>query len=172
LQAELKAWDDWAMERAIRVFDKPKDELFIAEMAMADINAAAVKQYAPELLARYECDRSFRQSVDLKLRYAAGNVALVYYQEMAEAHKAAIRAFREEIEKLTDAGMLDPLVPLEDQFRLHPERRPIVQAVRERISAGKEAALEKVRAGGSDQMDKEYRFVFQRLRTEAAQPRQ
>jgi chorismate mutase len=89
----------------------------------------------------------------------------------AEAHKAAILEFRAELDKLTAAGTLDRLVPLEDQYRLHPERRQIVQSAWDRVSAGEQAALAKAQADGSSMLDKEYQFAFQLIRGEAAQRR-
>jgi hypothetical protein len=135
------------------------------------LNARAVKQYAPELLDRYYSDTAFRQRVDLRLQYTNEHVALAYYQGQAETHKAAIRAFQAELEKLAAAGKLDKLTPLEDQYRVHPERRRIVQAAWDRVSANEQTALAKSQAEGSSKLDKEYQFAFQLIRGEAAQQR-
>jgi thymidylate synthase len=135
------------------------------------LNTSAVKQYAPELLARYGSDAAFRQSVDLRLQYTNENVAFAYYQGQAEAHKAAILAFQSELEKLSAAGKLDKLTPLLDQFQQHPERRQIVQSVWDRISVEEQAGVEKAKAEGSSKLEKEYQFAFQLIRGEAAQQR-
>jgi hypothetical protein len=171
LQADLKAWDDWAIQRATHIHDTSGDRLYPRATQLAALNTSAVKQYAPELLDRYNTDAAFRQRVDLRLQYADEHVALAYYQGLAEAHKAAILEFRAELDKLTAAGTLDRLVPLEDQYRLHPERRQIVQSVWDRVSAGEQAALAKAQAEGSSMLGKEYQFVFQLIRGEAAQQR-
>ncbi|HEY7585234.1 MAG TPA: hypothetical protein VH866_01850 [Candidatus Deferrimicrobiaceae bacterium] len=168
VQAELKAWDDWAVQRATSIFDKPEDPLYPASMERAILNTDAVKEYAPELLARYESDPSFRQRVDLRLRYATEVAALDYYQLQADAHKAAVLSYQAELEKLAAAGSLDRLVPLEEQLRLHPERRQLVQAVRERISAEEEAALEKAWAAGGARLREEFQYVFRLIRGEAS----
>jgi hypothetical protein len=173
LQAELKRWDDWAIQRAAHLNGRPHDSWMAQPQAteLVLLNANAVKQYAPELLARYNSDTAFRQSVDLRLQYTNEHVALAYYQGLAEAHKAAILAFQAELEKLAAAGTLDKLVPLEDQYRLHPERRQIVQSVWDRVSANEQTALAKAQAEGSSKLDKEYQFAFQLIRGEAAQQR-
>jgi hypothetical protein len=171
LQAELKTWDDWAMQRAAEVYGKPNDKLFPQATELAVLNTDAVKQYTPELLGRYNTDAVFRQRVDMRLQYATQHVALAYYQGLAGAHKAAIRAFNAELEKLAATGRLDERVSLEDQYRLHPERRQIVQSVWDRISADEDIALEKARADGNGQLDKEYQFVFQLIRGESAPQR-
>jgi hypothetical protein len=111
----------------------------------------------------------FRQSVDLRLQYTDEHVALAYYQGLAEAHKAAILEFHAEIDQLTAAGKLDRLTPLEEQYRLHPERRQLVQSAWDRASADEQAALTKAQADGNAKVDKEYQFVFQLIRGQAAQ---
>lgn len=171
VRAEMKAWDDWAVQRATHIFDKPEDPLYPADMERAALNTVAVKEYAPELLARYESDALFRQGVDRRLRFATEKAALDYYQGQADAHKAAVLAYRTELEKLAAAGKLDRLVPLEEQYRLNPERRQLVQAVRERISAEEEASLEKARVDGSGRLREEYLYVFRLIRGAAAQQR-
>jgi hypothetical protein len=171
LQAELKTWDDWAIQRATHIYDKPADKLYPADTERAELNTSAVKQYSPEVLGRYNTDTAFRQNVDLRLQYAAEHVALDYYQCLAEAHKAAILAFHAELENLAAAGKLDERVSLEDQYRLHPERRQIVQSAWARVSAGEQTALAKAQADGSSKLDKEYQFVFQLIRGETVQPR-
>jgi hypothetical protein len=173
VQAELKMWDDWAIQSTTHIYDRPHDSWMTQPVAteLALLNASAVKQYAPELLARYNSDPAFRQSVDLRLQYANEHVALAYYQGLAEAHKAAILAYQAELEKLTAAGTLDKLMPLEDQYRLHPERRQIVQATWDRVSANEQTALAKAQADGSSKLDNEYQFAFQLIRGEAAQQR-
>jgi len=171
LQAELSAWDDWAVRSAARVLGPPDDTLYPEATEKAILDAGVVKEYAPDLLARYESDRPFRQSVDQKLLYAAAFAAPGYYQGLADAHKASIRTFQAELEKLAAAGKLDRLVPLEEQYRLHPERRQIVEAIRVRIAAEEKAALEKAAAEGSGRLDNTYRQVFRMIRDEAAQNR-
>jgi hypothetical protein len=171
LQVELKHWDEWAVQRATHIHDKPADELYPVATERALLNTSAVKQYAPELLGRYNTDTAFRQNVDLRLQYAEEHVALDYYQGQADAHKAAILSFRAELEKLAATGKIDKLVPLENQYLLHPERRQIVQSAWERVSADEQTALEKAQADGLSKVDKEYQFVFQLIRGESAAPR-
>jgi len=171
LQAELKTWDDWAIQRATHIYDRSGDNSMLYPLGteLALLNTSAVKQYAPELLARYKRDTVFRQSVDQRLRYAAEDVALAYYQGLAGAHKTALTAFQTELENLAAAGTLDKLIPLEDQYRLHPERRQIVQAAWDRVSAQEQTALAKAQADGSSKLDQKYQFVFQLIRGEATQ---
>jgi len=171
VEAELKAWDDWAVQRAIHVFDKPENPSYPASMERAVLGTAAVKEYAPELLSLYESDPSFRQRVDKRLRFAMEEVALHCYKLQADANKAAILAYRTELEKLAAAGKLDRLVPLEDQIRHHPERWQLVDAAWQRINAEKEAALEKARTLGSGRLREEYRQVFLFIRSEASRQR-
>jgi hypothetical protein len=173
LQAELKTWDDWAIQRATHIYDRPNDNSMLYPLGteLALLNASAVKQYAPELLARYKRDTAFRQNVDQRLRYAAEDAALEYYQGLADAHKAAITAFQTSLENLAAAGALDKLVPLEEQYRLHPDRRQIVQSAWDRVSAKEQTALAAAQADGSSKLDQKYQFVFQLIRGEAAQQR-
>ena len=169
VNAELKAWDDWAVERAVHVSDPPKDPLYPAQTEKQLLNGSAVKEYAPELLSRYQNDPAFRKDVDLRLQYTNDLAALDYYKGLAEAHKAAILAYQAELEKLAAAGKIDKLTPLEEQYRLHPERQQLVQAAWQRVSAGEQAAEEKARQRGLANVDKEYRSIFQLIRGEAAQ---
>jgi hypothetical protein len=173
-QAELKAWDDWAIQRATHIHDshtEPGELAFPQATSQAELNRSAVQQYAPELLNRYNTDAAFRQSVDQRLQYTDEHVALAYYQGLAEAHKAAILEFHAELDQLAAAGKLDRLTPLDEQYRLHPERRQLVQSAWDRASADEQAALVKAQAEGSAAVDKEYQFVFQLIRGEAAQQR-
>jgi hypothetical protein len=172
LQANLKAWDDWATQQAIHIHDshtEPGEIAYPQGTVQAGLNRSAVQQYAPELLNRYDTDAAFRKSVDLRLQYTDEHVALAYYQALAEAHKAAILEFHAELDQLTAAGKLDRLTPLEDQYRLHPERRQFVQSAWDRASADEQAALTKAQAEGSAAVDKEYQFAFQLIRGEAPQ---
>ena len=171
LQAELKAWDDWALEHATHIYDRPDDDGMLYPLAteLATLNVISVKQFAPELLGRYSTDSTFRQSVDVRLRHATEDVALDYYQGLADVHKATILAFHVELDKLAAAGKLDERVSLEDQYRLHPERRQIVQAAWDRASANEESTLAKAQADGSGKLDKQYQFVFQLICKDAAQ---
>jgi hypothetical protein len=169
LQAELKACDDWALQRATHIAAGLGDKLYPGSVEQIVLNTSAVKQYSPDLLNRYDTDAAFRQSVDQRLEYTNEHVALDYYQGIAGAHKAAVLAYQAEIDKLTAAGTLDKLTPLEDQYRLHPERRQIVQAIQARVSADEQAALARAQAEGSSKVDKEYQSVFQLIRGEAAQ---
>jgi hypothetical protein len=171
LQVELKHWDEWAVQRATHIFDKPADDLYPAATERAILNTSVVKEYAPELLGRYRTDTAFRQNVDLRLQYATEHVALDYYQGLADAHKAAVLAFHAELEKLAAAGKIDKLVPLESQYLLHPERRQIVQSAWERVSAAEQTALDKAQEKGSGRLDKQYQFVFQLVRGETSEPR-
>jgi hypothetical protein len=171
-QADLKAWDDWAIQRATHIngsHTEPGQIAYPQGTVQAELNRSAVQQYAPELLNRYNTDAAFRQSVDVRLQYTNENVALAYYQGLAEAHKAAILEFHAEIDQLTAAGKLDRLTPLEEQYRLHPERRQLVQSAWDRASADEQAALTKAQADGNAKVDKEYQFVFQLIRGQAAQ---
>ncbi len=173
-QAELKAWDDWAIQRATHIHDshtEPGQIAYPQGMVQAGLNRSAVQQYAPELLNRYNTDSAFRQSVDQRLQYTDEHVALAYYQGLAEAHKAAILEFHAELDQLTAAGKLDRLTPLDEQYRLHPERRQLVQSAWDRASTDEQAALAKAQAEGNATVDKEYQFVFQLIRGDAAQQR-
>jgi hypothetical protein len=163
VQQQLKAWDDWALQRAIHL-NPAADKSFPVDPGRAMLDADAVKDYAPELLPRYHSDPAFRANVDARLESADQYVALDYYQGLANAHKAAILEYQAELEKLAAAGKIDKLTPLEDQFREHPERRAIVQAVRDRVNADEQAAEEKARAEGLDKLHKQYQFVFQLVR--------
>jgi hypothetical protein len=171
LQAELKAWDDWALEHATHIYDRPDDDGMLYPLAteLAALNLISVKQFAPDLLGRYSTDSAFRQSVDVRLQHATEDGALDYYQGLADVHKATILAFHVELDKLAAAGKLDERVSLEDQYQLHPERRQIVQAAWDRASANEETALAKAQADGSGKLDKQYQFVFQLIRKDTAQ---
>lgn len=171
-QAELKAWDDWATQQAIHIHEshtEPGQIAYPQGTVQAGLNRSAVQQYAPELLNRYNSDAAFRQSVDLRLQYTDEHIALAYYQGLAEAHKAAILEFHAELDQLTAAGKLDRLTPLDEQYKLHPERRQIVQAAWDRASADEQAALDKAHTDGSAAVDKEYQLAFQLIRGDAAQ---
>ncbi len=168
VQTELKRWDDWVIERATHLND-PADPLYPAATVRAELNTAAVNQYAPELLARYRGDAAFRQSVDLRLQYANEHVAPEYYQLQADAHKAAVLAFQAELDKLAAEGKIDKLTPLADQLVQHPELQQVVKAVRERVDANEQTALANAQAEGLIKVDKEYQFAFRLIRGEAAQ---
>jgi len=167
VQSELKMWDNWATQQAIRVntvggaYRSPAEERLL--------NTSAVKNYAPELLDRYKSDAAFRANVDQRLESANGHISINYYQGLADAHKASILEYQAELKKLADASKLDLLTPLEDQYRLHPERRALVTAVWQRVSADEQAAEDKARADGQSKLDREYKFVFQLVRGQAAQ---
>jgi hypothetical protein len=120
------------------------------------------------LLERYDSEAAFRQRVDSRLQQANENVALDYYQELANAHKTALLAFQAELERLAAAGKLDSRIVLEDQYRLHPERRQLVQSVWDRISANEQTAEAQALTKVSGKLDKEYRTAFRRIREEAA----
>ncbi len=167
-KAELKAWDDWAVQSAAHVFDKSENPLYTAEMEKAVFNTAAVKEHAPELFVWYKRDPLFRQEVDLKLRFATEKAVLGYFQVLANAHKDAAMAYRAELEKLAAAGKLDRLVPLEEQLRLHPERRQLVQALRDRISAEEKSSLGKAWSYWFDRLREEHQYVFRLIRGEAS----
>lgn len=172
LRAELKAWDDWAAQRATHLYDEPAREPGGQPYPLGTerkiLNTMTIKQYAPKLLERYDSDAAFRQRVDSRLQQANENVALDYYQELANAHKTALLAFQAELEKLAAAGKLDSRVALEDQYRLHPERRPLVQSVWDRISANEQTAVAQALTNVSGKLDMEYRTAFRRIREEAA----
>jgi len=168
VQTELKAWDDWAVQRAVHINDRPDDYPVATERAL--LNTSAVQQYAPELLVRYKSDHAFQQSIDDQLQYANEHVAFDYYQGLADAHKQAILAYQAELEKLAAAAKIDKLTPLEDQFRLHPERRQVVQDAWDRVSADEKAAEDKARTDGLSKVDKAYQSTFQLIRGQAAQP--
>jgi len=169
VQGELKAWDDWALEHATHIYDRPDDDGLPYPLAteLATLNTMTIKQFAPDLLARYSTDSTFRQTVDMRLRHATEDAAPGYWQGLADVHKATFLAFRGELEKLTAAGKIDERVSLEDQYRLHPERRQIVQAAWDRASANEEAALAKAQADGGAKLDKQYQFVLQLIRKDA-----
>ena len=167
VQAALKAWDDWAIQRAAHTTNPSADKLYPADAERAALNSAAFKQYAPELLDRYNSDPAFRQSVDLRLQHTNEHLALDYYQGLADAHKAAILEYQAELEKFAASGKIEKLTPLEDQLSLYPERRVIVQAVQNRVAADEQAALAKAQAAGAATLDKEYKFVFQLIRADA-----
>jgi len=172
LQDDLKAWDDWAVQQATHFHDShtvPGEIAYPQGTVQSMLNRSAVQQYAPELVDRYNSDAAFRQSVDQRLESTDEHVALDYYEGLAEAHKAAILEFQADLNKLVAAGSLDKLTPLEDQYRLHPERRPIVEAAWNRASADEQAALSKAQAAGGAAVDKEYQFAFQLIRGGAAQ---
>jgi len=168
VQGELKNWDDWAVQQAIHINDAPPDYPLATERAM--LNSGAIQQYAPELLARYNSDPVFRERVDMRLQTTNQLMAFDYYQGLADAHKQAILAYQAELEKLAAAGKIDKLTPLEDQFRLHPERRQIVQAAWDRVSAEEKAAEDNARADGLSKVDKAYQSTFQLIRSQAALP--
>ncbi len=166
VQAELKAWDDWAIQRAIHIH-AAGDKLSLDNTELAILNASAVQQYAPELLARYNSDAAFRRSVNQRLQFTDESVALDYYQWLANAHKAAIGAFQAGLEKLAAAGKLDRLTPLEDQYRQHPERLQLVREVQIRVKASEQAAVAEAQADANSRLDKEYQFAFQLIRRES-----
>lgn len=172
LQAELKAWDDWVIRSASHAYDEPAQESGEVPYPQATerkiLNTMTIRQYAPELLDRYDSDIAFRQRVDSGLQQANENVVLDYYQTMANAHKTAILDFQDALEKFAAAGKLDSRIALEEQYRFHPERRQLVQAAWDRISASEQAKLTQALASVSSKLEKEYRIVFRRIRGEAA----
>jgi len=163
LQSSLKAWDDWAVQSAIHI----PGEVY----KNAWLNELTVKEYAPDLLDRYNADAAFRENVDLRLQATELLVALDYYQRLADAHKAALLAYESEWEKLAAAGTLDRLVSLGEQARLYPERRQIVLSLWNRIEVEEQNALTKAKAEGLSQLRREYQVFFQLIRSEAAQRR-
>lgn len=163
LQAELKAWDDWAVQRSVHASAPPEDELYPSGTERKILNTNTVKQFAPQLLDRYNSDIAFRQRVDSWLQQVNEKVAFDYYQELANAHKGALLDYQAELGKLAAAGKLDARIALEDQYRLHPERRQLVQSVWSRISAREQAALEQALANVGGKLDKEYRIAFERI---------
>ncbi len=169
LQVLFKAWDHWAIERATHVSDPAAASQYPSATERMMLNASAVQQYAPELLARYNSDPAFRQRIDERLARANDVVALEYYQAIADAHKAAIQLYQEELEKLMDSGKLDRSKSLEDQFERHPDRRQLVQDARERVDVSEEAALFNAQSQLSGQMSKEYQCAFQLIRGESVQ---
>ena len=171
LQAQLKSWDDWALKRALEVGHPREDPLYPQATERRMLNTSAVKEYAPELLARYERDAAFRQTVDLRLQHTNEYAAFDYYKGLAEAHKAAVLQFQQELEKLAAAGKIDRLMALEAQYQFHPERRALVQAAWDRISANEQTALEKARAEGNRKVEREYQFTFQLIRGESSASR-
>ena len=162
LRAELKWWDDWAALRATGVRDDPADPL--AVFVERTIDRSTVEQYAPGLLQRFDHEPGFGDELSIRLRAAEDKVRLRYYQAQAEAHKTAVLALQAEMEKLAEAGKIERLAPLYDQFRRHPEREALVQAVRDRIAAEKRAALEKAFADFAPIIDREYQSVFDAIR--------
>jgi hypothetical protein len=168
VQAELRAWDDWAIQRAIHIH-APGDKLSLDDTELAVLSASAVQQYAPELFTRYNSDATFRRSINQRLQFTDESVALDYYQWLADAHKAAIVSFQAELEKLAAAGKLDRLTPFEDQYRLHPERLQLVRNAQIRVKASEQAALAEAQVNANSRLDKEYQFVFQLIRGESGQ---
>ena len=168
VQSELKMWDNWATQQAIHINDRPSGA-YPAAMEQTVLNTAAIKEYAPELLDRYTSDAAFHVNLDQRLQSADQLAALDYYQGLADAHKSAILEYQAELKKLADANKLDLLTPLEDQYRLHPERRALVTEVWQRVSADEQAAEAKARTDGLNKLDKQFQFVFQLVRGQAAQ---
>jgi hypothetical protein len=164
-QAELKSWDDWAQKQALGV-GMQSNPLGIA---MQQFDRDAVRQYAPELLARYDTDPAFRQSVDARIEAASGVAAMDYWQLQADAHKAALVEYRSELDKLMAAGELDRLTPLGEQLS-DPGKGKILQALWNNTSAYEGNALEQARANGQLRIDKEYRYIFQLIRNDSVQP--
>jgi hypothetical protein len=162
LRAELKWWDDWAVLRAKRPPDEAGDPLSVSLDRMID--RSAVEDYAPDLLNRFDNEPGFGYELSIRLRAAEDKVRLPYYQAQAEVHKAAVLALQAEMEKLAEAGTIERLAPLFDQFRRHPEREAIVRAVRARIAAEERAALEKAASDFAPIIDKEYHAVFRAIR--------
>jgi hypothetical protein len=167
VQSELKGWDDWAIQQAVH--NKNLSGAYPATTEQVVLDTDAVKEYAPELLGRYKTDPAFLANLDQRLQSADQYVALDYYQGIANAHKAAIVEYQAELEKLAAAGKIEKYTPLEEQYRLHPERRALVTAVWQRVSADEQAAEDKARADGLNKLDKQYQFVFQLVRGQAAQ---
>jgi hypothetical protein len=163
LQAELKAWDDWAVQRSVHASASPEDKLYPSGTERKMLNTSTVKQFAPQLLDRYNSDIAFRQRVDSRLQQVNEKVAFDYYQELANAHKGALLDYQAELGKLAASGKLDARITLEDQYRLHPERRQLVQSVWSRIAASEQAALEQALANVGGELDKEYRIAFGRI---------
>jgi hypothetical protein len=93
---------------------------------------------------------------------------LDYYRSLAKVHKDAILALQAELEKLVAAGKIDRLIPIEEQYRLHPERRALVQTVQDTVNANGQAALEKARAVGNQRLDSAYSDLFHLIRDQAA----
>ncbi|MFA7399508.1 MAG: hypothetical protein WCZ98_03395 [Sideroxydans sp.] len=163
LQAELKAWDDWAVQHSVLASAPPEDELYPSGTEHKILNTSTVKQFAPQLLDHYNGDIVFRQRVDSRLQQINEKVAFDYYQELANAHKGALLDYQAELGKLAAAGKLDARIALEDQYRLHPARRQLVQSVWSRIATREQAALEQALANAGGKLDKEYRIAFDRI---------
>lgn len=162
VQSELKGWDDWAIKQAVG--NKNLGGIYPATTEQVLLDTAAVKDYAPELLDRYKRDTAFRANLDQRLQSTDQFVALDYYQGIANAHKAAILEYQAELEKLVAAGKIEKYTPLEDQYRMHPERRAVVAEAWQRVSVEEQAAEDRARADGQNKLDKEYQFVFQLVR--------
>lgn len=168
VKAELKGWDKWANECFLHMSDAPADPLYPQATVRMDLNSSVIKQFAPELLVRYQTDAAFRQNLDQRIQFATESVGLDYYRSLAQAHKDAILALQAELEKLAAAGKIDRLVPLEEQYRLHPERRALVQTVQDTVNANGQAALEKASAEGNQRLDSAYNDLFRLIRDQAA----
>jgi len=168
VKAELKGWDKWANECFLHMSDAPADPMYPQATVRMDLNSSVIKQFAPELLVRYKTDAAFRQNLDQRIQFATESVGLDYYRSLAKVHKDAILALQAELEKLAAAGKIDRLIPIEEQYRLHPERRALVQTVQDTVNANGQAALEKARAVGNQRLDSAYSDLFRLIRDQAA----
>ena len=118
---------------ATAVSAPPADPLHPSDTERAILNAGAVKRFAPVLLGRYNTDEAFRRVGDRSLQKVNEDSARAYYRALATVHKDTILAFQAELERLAASGRIDKLVPLEEQYQRHPERRPLVQAAWDRV---------------------------------------
>lgn len=163
LQAELKRWDDWAVQRTIHVADGN------GTVVGDELNRGVIQQYAPDLLGRFKADAAFHTDMVVRLNMAAQLAAIDYYQGLADGHKAAILTYQRGIEELQKKDVLSIGVPLEEQFITHPERQGMVQAIRDRAAAVETQSVQQAEATGHRRLDEEYRRVFDIVRAEAAQ---
>ena len=169
VEAEEKNWDDWATQQAVNFRGQTGEDRATATIQIAALNEAALKEYAPELLSRYQSDAVFRERTDTRLDAANQLLALHYYDDIADAHKAAIAAREAGMQKLADESKIELLTPLESQYKLHPERRAIVDAMEQQISAQEKAAVKKAKSDADARMENEYRSLFKMIRAEAVQ---
>ena len=155
---------------ATAVSAPPADPLHPSDTERAILNAGAVKRFAPVLLGRYNTDEAFRRVGDRSLQKVNEDSARAYYRALATVHKDTILAFQAELERLAASGRIDKLVPLEEQYQRHPERRPLVQAAWDRVSADEQVAVANVEKDIFGLLEKEYQAAIERLRPPAPAP--
>ncbi len=164
---QLELWDYWA-KAMISQANRELDVRFSYSALLHERQRELVQKFAPDLLDRYDTDASFRGHVDDRLNNSARDAALAYYSAEAEAHKEAVLQYQAEMHRLEREGRLDHLVPLEEQYAQHPDRRQLVESVRQSVLKNEKAAVQKAHTDVTGWLQKQYRSDFELMRADYA----